>query len=115
MGCRSRSDPKSPPQVEDVVTLVVGEVELEQVEAFVDGLGQSELADEQVDGADATAGDGLDLGGGLVVDVGGGEDRHGRRRRDRSIEPAVDFPLAGGVMAVWNRLRSKSPGDSDAG
>ena len=65
-------------EVEDVVTLVIGEVVLEQVESLVDGLGEPELPDEQLDGADATAGDGLGLGGGLVVDVGGGEDRLGR-------------------------------------
>ena len=44
-------------EVQDVVGLVVGEVELEQVEPLVDGLGQSELADHQMDGADAAAGD----------------------------------------------------------
>ena len=96
-------------EVQDVVGLVVGEVELEQVESLVDGLGEAELADEQLDGADAAAGDGPGLGGGLVVDVGGGEDRLGRGCGDGSVEPAADFALAGGVVAVWNRLHSKSP------
>ena len=49
-------------EVEDVVGLVVGEVELEQVEALVDGLGEAELADQEVDGADAAVGDGPGLG-----------------------------------------------------
>ena len=44
--------------VEDVVGLVVGQVELEQVESLVDGLGQAEFADQELDGADAAAGDG---------------------------------------------------------
>ena len=78
-------------EVEDVVTLVVGEVVLEQVESCVDGLGESEFLDEQMDGADATAGDGLGPGGGLVVDVGSGEDRQGRGCGDGSVEPAGGF------------------------
>ena len=96
-------------EVQDVVTLVVGEVELEQVEPLVDGLGEAELPDEQLDGADAAAGDGPGLGGDLVVDVRGGEDRLGRGCGDRSVEPPADFALAGGVVAVWNRSHSKSP------
>ena len=43
-------------EVEDVVGLVIGEVELEQVESFVDGLGEAELLDQELDGADAAAG-----------------------------------------------------------
>src|SRR3954466_7879993 len=79
------------------------------MESLVDGLGEAELADEEVDSADAPAGDGLGLGGGVVVDVRGGEDRLGRRCGDRSVEPAADSALAGGVVAVWNRSHSKSP------
>ena len=95
--------------VEDVVGFVVGEVELEQVEPLVDSLREVELADQQMDGADAAAGDGFCLGRGFVVDVAGGDDRIGRRCGDRPIEPSSNFPLAGGVMAVWNRFHSKSP------
>jgi hypothetical protein len=50
-------------------------VELEQVESVVDGLGQSEFADQEMNGPDAAAGDGFGLVGDLVVDVGGGDDR----------------------------------------
>src|SRR3954451_6716025 len=56
-------------EVEDVVTLVVGEVELEQVESFVDGLGQSEFPHQELNGTDPAAGDGPGLIGDLVVDV----------------------------------------------
>jgi hypothetical protein len=56
-------------EVEDVVTLVVREVVFEQVESFVDGLGQPELADEELDGTDAAAGDGPGLGGDFIVQV----------------------------------------------
>ena len=54
------------------------------------------------------------LPSGVVLDIGGGEDRQGRGGGggDGSVEPAVDFPLAGGVVSVWNRLPSVSPGGS---
>src|SRR5207249_3755134 len=45
-------------EVEDVVTLMIGEVELEQVEALVDRLGQAEFLHQEMDAADAAAGDG---------------------------------------------------------
>src|SRR5262249_44750019 len=90
-------------------TLVVREVKLEEVEMFVDGLGQPEFPHEELNGADPTAGDGLRLGGGLVVNVRGVEDRLGRGCGDGPIEPPTGVPLAGGVVPVWNRLHSRSP------
>src|SRR5512135_1198012 len=96
-------------EVQDVVGLVVGEVELQQMEPLVDGLGQAELPHEQLDGADAAADDRPGLGGDIVVDVGGGEDWVGRRCGDRTVESAADVALAGGVVSVWNRSHSKSP------
>ena len=73
---------------------------LEQIEVLVDGFGEAELTDQKLNGADATAGDGLRLGGNYVEDVAGGEDRFGRGLGDRSVEPPSDFPLARSVMAV---------------
>jgi len=96
-------------EVEDVVTFVIREMVLQQVKPLVDGLSEAEFADQELDGADATTGDGLCLGGGLVADVGRGDDWFGRWSGDRPVETATDFSLAGSVMAVWNRLHSKSP------
>jgi hypothetical protein len=62
-------------EVQDVVGLVVGEVELEQVEPLVDGFREAELADQQLDGADATAGDCLGFVGDLVLNISGGAGR----------------------------------------
>ena len=59
--------------------------------------------------ADAAAGDGLNFDHGFVLDVAGGDDRLERGGGDRTIEPASDFALARGVVAVWNRFHSKSP------
>jgi hypothetical protein len=85
---------------------MVGEVELEQVEPLIEGLGETELPHQQMNGADASAGDGSDLGRGFILEVAGGEDRLERRGSDRTIEPSSDFPLASGVMAVWNGFHS---------
>src|ERR1700682_2513086 len=45
-------------EVQDVVGLMVGGVEFEEMEPLVDGLGETEFPHEQLDGADAAAGDG---------------------------------------------------------
>ena len=95
--------------VQDMVGLMVGEVELKQMEPLIDGRIEAEHADQELDGADAAAGDGSDFGRGFVLDVAGGEDRLERGGSDRAIEPASDFALARGVVAVWNRFHSKSP------
>ncbi len=56
---------------------MVGEMELEQMESLSNGLIEAELADQELDGADATARDGSDFGRRFVLDVAGGEDRVG--------------------------------------
>ena len=96
-------------EVEDVITLVIRQVILEQVESFVDGLGESEFAHQEWDGTDAAGCDGSGPGSDFVVEIRGGEDGHGRGRMDGPVEPEADFPLAGGVVLVWNRYHSKSP------
>jgi len=83
---------------------VIGEVILEQVESLVDGLGQAELTDQELDGTDAAAGDGPSLVGDVEMEVGCGEDRPWRGCGDGLVEPVADSPLAGGVVSVWNRL-----------
>ena len=63
-----------------VVGLVVGQMDLEQVESAVDGARcRPQLPGQQVDGPDAAAGDAAVAGGEFIVDVGGGQD--GRPRR----------------------------------
>ncbi len=88
-------------EVEDVIGLVVGEVELGQVEPLVDDFGEAELADERLDGADAAVGDRAGLGSDLVMDVGRGDDRIRRGLCDGSMEPATD--LAGEGFCVCLR------------
>jgi len=87
-------------KVQDVVTLVVREMVLEQMESIVDRPGEPELVDEQLNGTDAPLGDGLGPGGGLVVDIRGGEDRIGRRCGGRLVEAPADFALASDVVSM---------------
>jgi hypothetical protein len=58
--------------------------------------------------ANATAGHGEGPGGTIVVHVGGA-DRRGGGDDDRLVELALDFPLAGGVEAVWNGSHAGAP------
>ena len=62
-------------EVQDVVTLVVREVVLEQVESFVDGLGEPEFPYQELHGPDPAGGDGAGLLGDVIMDVRRGEDR----------------------------------------
>jgi hypothetical protein len=96
-------------EVEDVIGLVIGEVELEQVESVVDGLREAEFPQQELDGTDAARGDGASLVGDVIVDIRCGEDGLWRWGGDGPIEPLANFPLAVGVMSVWNRAHSKSP------
>ncbi len=74
-------------EVQDMVSLVVGELELEQGEPLVVGLGQPEFPYQQLNGTDPAARDRAGLDGDFVMDVSSGEDRLGRGCDDRSIEP----------------------------
>jgi hypothetical protein len=60
-----------------MVGLVVGQVKLEQVESSIDGLGESEVSGEGVDGSDASDGEPAGPLGNLIVDVAGSQDRLG--------------------------------------
>ena len=80
--------------VEDVVGLVVGQVHLEEVQALVDGVNESELAGQGVEGADTAVADGAGPSGDLVMDVGGGEQRSGAAAEVRFVESALDAALA---------------------
>ena len=94
--------------VEDVVGLVVGQVELEQVQALVDGVDEAELAGQGVDGADAAVGDAAGAVGDLVVDVGGGEHGSGAAAEVGFVEAAFDAALAVGQPPSYDGIHSKS-------
>ena len=64
-------------QGQHMVGLVVGQVQLEQLEASVNGLREAETIGEGVDGSDAPNGESARAFGNLIVDVGGGQDGFG--------------------------------------
>ncbi len=66
-------------QVEDMIGLVVGQMDFEQVQVVVDGVDEADASGQQVDGADAAVGQAAGAVGDLVMDVGGGEAWAGRK------------------------------------
>jgi hypothetical protein len=61
--------------VEDVITLEVGQVPLEQVEVLIEVVDEPERLGHEMDGPDAAGCDGPGAVGDLIVDVGGGHHR----------------------------------------
>ena len=91
-----------------MVGLVVGQVDLEQVETVVDAADEAEFAGEKVEGADATVHDAAAAIRDLVVNVGGSEDGLGRTAAVVGVETAFDAPLAVVELLVYRRVHSKT-------
>jgi len=96
------------PQGEDVVGLVVGEVELEEVQAAVDGVDEADLAGEGVEGADTAAAEAAGAVSDLVVDGAGGEHRTAAVRDVGFVEAAGAAALAVGQLLSYLSFHSKS-------
>ena len=94
--------------VEHVVGFVVGQVQLEQVQASIDGVDQADPPCQQVHGPDAAAGDGPGFGRDLVMNVAGRELRFEGDRIARLVKPAFDPLLAIAEPAAENGLHLKS-------
>ncbi len=95
-------------QVEDVVRFVIGQMNLQQVQGLVDGLGQTESVGEPVNGPDAAVGDGPVAARNVVGDEVIGEDRPGGGRVPGLVESASDSGPEGAEPGAENRLHSKS-------
>ena len=93
---------------QDVVGLVVGEMELEQVQAVVDGVDEADPACQGVQSADAAAADGAGAVGDLVADVGGGEHRPSAAVHVGFVEAAPDAALAVGQLSAYLGFHLKS-------
>ena len=94
--------------VEDVVGLVIGQVNLEQVQVLVDGLGQAEPVGEHVDGPDTTVGNGSVAVGHVVGDEVIGEDGPVCGHVLGLVESALDSGLACAEPGAENRVHSKA-------
>jgi hypothetical protein len=93
---------------QDVVGLVVGEVELQQVQVAVDGVDEADLTGQGMNGADAAAADAAGPVGDLVVDVRGGEHGAVTRLGGGLVEAALDAALAVSQLASYLGLHLKS-------
>ena len=91
-----------------MVGLMVGQVKLEQVEALVNGLGESETMGEGVDGSDASDGESARAFGNFVVDVGGGHDGFGAAAQVGFVEASLDASLAVGQFVSYALSHLKS-------
>ena len=80
--------------IQDMIGFVIGEMNLEHMEALVDAIDETDLLGEQMKSADAAVADTVNALGNLVVNVGGRED--GPMAADRSgfIETTLDSALA---------------------
>ena len=91
---------------EHVVRLVVGQMDLQQVQLAVEGVDEAAVAGQQVDGPDAAAGEAAVAGGEFIVDVGGGQQRH-LRGAVVMADAMGDATLAGGQNLVYKSIHSK--------
>jgi hypothetical protein len=98
-------------EVEDVIRLVVRQVELEQVQAAVDGFGEPEFAHEEVQGADAAVSNAAAALAELVVDVAGGEHGFGAAAQVALVETFLDPALATCQLLAYPGVHSKSSRD----
>ena len=93
---------------ENVVALEVGLMAFEEMEVVIEVLDEVELLGHEVDGPDATSGDGSGAVSDLVVDVGGGD--HGLMTFDAGLilDAASDSPLACGELSADSGIHSKT-------
>jgi hypothetical protein len=91
----------------DVVGLVIGEMNLQELEALVEAFDESEAAGEQMESADAAGGNAANTVADLIVNVAGGEDGLGAAPQVRFIEASFDPPLAVTQLTVYSRIHLK--------
>jgi hypothetical protein len=95
-------------QVEYMIGLVVRQVNLEQVQFFIDGVDEADAPRQKMDGADATVRQAASAVGDLVMNVGGGEHRMVQVAESFLVEPAFDSALAVLQELVYLGIHSKS-------
>jgi hypothetical protein len=95
-------------EVEDVIGLVVRQVDLEQVQAAVEGLGEAELAHQEVNGTNAPVADAPAAVADFIRDVAGSEHGLGRAAAVARVEAFLNPPLATGQLVAYRGVHSKS-------
>jgi len=87
---------------------MVGQVQLEQLEASVDGLWEAEAVSESVNSSDASDGESACALGNLIVDVGGSHDGFGAASEVGFVEASLDASLAVGQFLAYALSHLKS-------
>src|SRR5450432_1391640 len=91
-----------------MIRLVEGQVNLEDVQALVDGVDQTKLAREEMDGADAAVADAVATVAEFVLNVAGGEHGFAAIAERGFVEGASEAALAIGQLPGYSWFRSKS-------
>jgi hypothetical protein len=91
-----------------MIRFVKGQMDLEEVQAVVEGLDQTDLSGQQVDGADAAVSDAVAAAANFIMDVAGGE--HGLVTTPQLgfIQATLNTALAVSQLAGYSRVHSKS-------
>jgi hypothetical protein len=95
-------------QGEDMIRFMVRQVDLEQLQAAVEGIDQADLPNQFVHGADATDGDAAAALGDFIVDVAGRHDRLGTAAQVGPVQTALDSAFAVGQFFGYAGFHSKS-------
>ena len=90
-----------------MIGLVIRQVDLQEVEPFVDGAGEAKALAQEVQRANAAIGDAMATLGEFVMNVGGGEDRLVEIVEFVLVEPILNSALAGLQLASYLNVHSK--------
>src|SRR5271170_60066 len=91
-----------------MVRFMIGQVDFQQLQAAVDGIGEAESAGEGVKQADAAAGDAASAPGDFVMDVARGHHGLGAATQVFLVQTPLDAALAVGQFSSYARFHSKS-------
>lgn len=95
-------------EIQYMVGFVIREMNLEQMEASIDGIGEPDAIGEQMKSADAAIVDGVNAVGDIVVDVRGGEDGSIAAHGFGFVESSLDSALVSTEPLSYLDVHSKS-------
>jgi hypothetical protein len=95
-------------QVEHVIRLVVRQMDLQQVQAFIDGIDQTDAPCQHVKSTNASMGYATRPLGHFIVDGAGRQHGLGATTVVVLVQPALETTLAIGQLSSYARIHSKS-------
>jgi len=90
-------------------------VKLEQVEALVDGVDQSDVTGQVVNGPDAAVNEAARSVGDVITNVGGGEGGFAAVAESLVVEASLNPALVAGQLLSYGNFHSKSSGNRGVG